>query len=88
LTSLISYLEKYGDKNLVMIFLGDHQPIPLVTGKNASRDVPITIVAKDPAVLDRVSSWGWTDGLKPDPKAPVWPMAAFRNRFLAAFGPK
>jgi len=88
LTSLITYLQRYGDKDLVMVFLGDHQPIPLVTGKNASRDVPVTIVAKDPAVLEKISSWGWTPGLKPDPKAPVWPMASFRNRFLTAFGPQ
>ncbi|GDY28833.1 sulfatase-like hydrolase/transferase [Gandjariella thermophila] len=86
LTSLFSYLEKYGNDNLVMIFLGDHQPIPLVTGGNPSRDVPITIVAKDRQVLDRISGWGWQDGLKPGSQAPVWPMSAFRDRFLTAFG--
>jgi len=86
LSTLISYVQKYGDKNLVLVFLGDHQPAPIVTGTGASRDVPITIVAKDPAVLNRISGWGWTDGLKPDPKAPVWPMSDFRDRFLTAFG--
>jgi hypothetical protein len=88
LNALISYVEKYGDKNLVLVFLGDHQPAPIVTGTDAGRDVPITIVAQDPAVLDRISGWGWTAGLKPDPKAPVWPMSAFRDRFLTAFGPQ
>ncbi len=87
LNMLISYVETYGDKNLVLVFLGDHQPAPIVTGTGVSRDVPIAIVAQDPAVLDRVSSWGWTDGLNPDPKAPVWPMNSFRDRFLTAFGP-
>jgi hypothetical protein len=86
LSTIVSYLEKYGDKNLVLVFLGDHQPSPLITGAGASKDVPITIVARDPAVLDRISDWGWTPGLRPDPKAPVWPMDAFRNRFLTAFG--
>jgi len=86
LSALISYVEKYGDKNLVLIFLGDHQPAPIVTGVGASRDVPITIVAKDPKVLDQISGWGWQDGLNPDPKAPVWPMSSFRDRFLTAFG--
>jgi hypothetical protein len=86
-SSLISYLETYGDDDLVLVMLGDHQPAPLVTGPDASRDVPITIVAKDPAVLDRISGWGWTDGLKPAPAAPVWPMSSFRDRFLTAFGP-
>jgi hypothetical protein len=87
LDTLISYVETYGDDNLVLVFLGDHQPAPVVTGEHASRDVPITIVAHDPAVLDRTGSWGWQDGLKPGPHAPVWRMDAFRDRFLQAFGP-
>src|SRR5262249_7036841 len=86
LNALISYVEKYGDKNLVVVFLGDHQPAPLVTGKDSSRDVPITIVAKDPAVLKQISGWGWQEGLRPHPNAPVWKMDSFRNRFLTAFG--
>ncbi len=86
LGSLLSYVETYGDDDLVVVFLGDHQPAPIITGFGASRDVPITILAKDPAVLDRISGWGWHEGLKPGPDAPVWPMDAFRDRFLAAFG--
>jgi hypothetical protein len=85
LGTLISYVQKYGDDHLVLIFLGDHQPAPIITGAGASRDVPITVIARDPAVLKRVSSWGWQDGLRPDPRAPVWRMDAFRNRFLTAF---
>jgi hypothetical protein len=88
LSSLISYVQKYGDDDMVLVFLGDHQPIPLVAGQNASHDVPITIVAKDPKVMDRVSGWGWTDGLNPAPKAPVWPMSDFRDKFLTTFGPQ
>jgi hypothetical protein len=86
LNTLISYVEKYGDKNLVLVFLGDHQPAPIITGAGDSRDVPITIVARDPAVLNRISGWGWQDGLRPGAQAPVWRMDAFRNRFLTAFG--
>jgi hypothetical protein len=87
LDSLISYVETYGGDNLVLVFLGDHQPAPIVVGDGASRDVPITIVAHDRAVLDRVSGWGWQNGLKPGPQAPVWRMDAFRDRFLTTFGP-
>jgi hypothetical protein len=83
--SLISWVQKYGDDNLVLVFFGDHQPIPLVSGQGASHDVPITIVAHDKSVLDRIAGWGWQDGLKPNPQAPVWPMAAFRDKFLTAF---
>lgn len=86
--SLISYVEKYGDDDLVLVFLGDHQPAPVVTGENADRDVPITIVSRDKKVLDRIAGWNWTDGLKPAPNAPVWKMSDFRDRFLTAFGPK
>ncbi|MET7671399.1 sulfatase-like hydrolase/transferase [Micromonospora luteifusca] len=87
LETLISYVQTYGDDDLVLVFLGDHQPAPVVTGEGASRDVPITIVARDPAVLDRMSGWGWQRGLRPGPDAPVWPMDSFRDRFLTAFGP-
>ncbi|SCF08917.1 Phosphoglycerol transferase MdoB [Micromonospora coriariae] len=87
LETLISYVRTYGDDDLVLVFLGDHQPAPVVTGEGASRDVPITIVAHDPAVLDRVAGWGWQDGLRPGPGAPVWPMDTFRDRFLTTFGP-
>ncbi len=88
LDTLISYVQTYGDDNLVLVYLGDHQPAPIVAGEGATRDVPITIVAKDPAVLDRISSWGWQPGLRPDPRAPVWRMDTFRNQFLGAFGSK
>lgn len=87
LTTLTDWIAKYGNDNLVMIFLGDHQPSPVVTGDNASHDVPITIVAKDPAVISRIAGWGWTDGIKPAANAPVWPMNAFRDKFLTAMGP-
>lgn len=86
LTTLINWITRYGDDNLVMVFLGDHQPSPIAAGANASHDVPITIVAKDPKVLDRITGWGWADGLKPRSGTPVWPMNAFRDRFLTAFG--
>ena len=40
-----------------------------------------------PTVMDRIAGWGWQDGLQPSPHAPVWPMDAFRDRFLTAYGP-
>ncbi|MFG1719909.1 sulfatase [Micromonospora chalcea] len=88
LRTLISYVQRYGDENLVLVFLGDHQPARAITGDGAGKDVPITVVAKDPAVLDRIAGWDWQDGLNPDPQAPVWPMESFRDRFLRAFGPQ
>ncbi len=79
-------MQKYGYVDLVLVFLGDHQPASIITGENPSHDVPITIVTRDRAVLDRIADWRWDDGLKPSPQAPVWPMEAFRDRFMTAFG--
>jgi hypothetical protein len=86
--NLTDYVAKYGDKDTVLVFLGDHQPVPTVVGNHTSRDVPISIVAHDKKVLDRISDWGWEDGLKPGKKAPVWRMDSFRDRFMTAYGPK
>jgi hypothetical protein len=88
LRSVIEWLERYGDEDTVLVFLGDHQPVPTVTAGSTSRDVPVTIVAKDPKVLDRVSDWGWSEGLKPAADAPRWGMDRFRDRFMTAYGPE
>jgi hypothetical protein len=85
---VISFVETYHDNNLVLVVLGDHQPFSIVSGQGPNRDVPITIIAHDPAVMDRISGWGWQDGMRPSPNAPVWPMDAFRDRFLTAYGPQ
>ncbi len=85
LGSLISFVQMADDDNLVLILLGDHQPGPSVSGPAATHEVPITIIARDSTVVDRVSSWGWNAGLRPAADAPVWPMDAFRNRFFDAF---
>ena len=47
--------------------------------------MPITIIAGDPAVLDRVAVVGLDAGDAARAAAPVWPMDAFRDRFLTAF---
>jgi hypothetical protein len=85
LNSLISFVKHLNDKKLVMVMVGDHQPLPIVSGHNSNHDVPISIIAHDPKVLKQIGSWGWGAGLRPKRNAPVWPMSAFRNRFLGAF---
>jgi phosphatidylglycerophosphate synthase len=84
--TILSFVERYGDEKLVVVLLGDHQPATLVSGQGAGHDVPISVIAHDPKVMDQIAVWGWQDGMLPSPQAPVWPMAAFRDRFLTAFG--
>jgi phosphatidylglycerophosphate synthase len=87
LRTIFSFVQRYGDDNLVMVVLGDHQPATLVTGHDdPSHDVPISVIAHDPKVIDQIAGWSWESGMSPSPRAPVWPMAAFRDRFLTAFG--
>jgi hypothetical protein len=85
LSALTSFVQHSRDPNLVVIALGDHQPWTIVSGQQPSHEVPISIIAKDPSVLKKVSGWGWNPGLKPNPGAPVWPMSAFRDRFFSTF---
>jgi phosphatidylglycerophosphate synthase len=86
LSTILSFVQRYGNDDLVIVMLGDHQPATTITGQNASHDVPITVIARDPKVIDRIAGWRWEDGMRPSRQAPVWPMHAFRNRFLGAFG--
>ncbi|HEX4187669.1 MAG TPA: CDP-alcohol phosphatidyltransferase family protein [Solirubrobacteraceae bacterium] len=88
LNTLISFVQHYGKKNLVLMVVGDEQPLPIVSGQGASHDVPISLIAHDPSVLKRIKGWGWGAGLRPSPHARVWPMSAVRDRFLTAFGPR
>jgi hypothetical protein len=85
LGALFSFVQNSDDPNLVLIVVGDHQPAAIVSGENASRDVPISIISKDPAVFGAISQWQWEDGLLPSADAPLWRMDAFRDRFFAAF---
>ena len=87
LRALFSFVEHYGRKNLVLVVVGDHQPSHVVSGYHVGHDVPISIIAQDPEVMRRIAGWDWVEGMRPGPTAPVWPMSAFRNRFLSAFGP-
>ena len=83
--ALTSFLTTYPDPNLVLVVLGDHQPHGYVSGEGAGHDVPVTVIAQDPDVMQRITGWGWQDGLRPSLDAGVWRMDEFRDRFLDAF---
>ncbi|HET9997101.1 MAG TPA: CDP-alcohol phosphatidyltransferase family protein [Nocardioides sp.] len=85
LDALTEFVERSNDEDLVLVVLGDHWPVTTVSGTTPGHDVPISVIANDPAVLRRIDAWGWQDGLRPQSHAQVWPMDAFRDRFLEAF---
>ncbi len=81
-----AFAERRAGAAPLMVVLGDHQPAPFVSQGDSGRDVPVHLIGP-PAILARLDGWGWTPGLIPGPLAPVWGMEAFRDRFVAAFGP-
>lgn len=92
LQSVVSFLTTYADDDLVVVLLGDHQPATIVSGGgpggDPGHDVPVTVLAKDPAVVGALSPWGWDPGMRPSDDAPVWRMDAFRDELLRAYGPE
>ncbi len=83
--ALVWWVTHMNDRNLVLVLMGDHQPTTTISGYGANHEVPVTFIAHDPAVVSRISPWHWQDGLLPGHDAPLWSMAAFRNRFLDTF---
>lgn len=83
--SLVSFTTTFGDEDLVVFIIGDHQPMPYVTDNTENRDVLTHIIARDPAVMAAIEEWQWSDGMLPTDAAPVWRMDAVRDRFIEAF---
>jgi hypothetical protein len=85
LAVLGSYAANFVDGRTLLILVGDHQPAPLITGEDASRDVPIHVISGDPDLLAPFAAWGFTPGMRPPAGAPAKRMDAFRDFFLEAF---
>jgi hypothetical protein len=85
LDALTGFIAASHDPDLVVVMLGDHQPAEIVSGPHPDHDVPVSVIAADPAVLNAISGWGWAQGLRPAPGGSTWGMDRFRDRFLDAF---
>ena len=82
---LASYAANFVDARTLLILVGDHQPAPLITGDDASRDVPIHVITGDPDLLAPFLAWGFRAGMRPPAGAPARRMDEFRDFFLTAF---
>ena len=65
--------------------MGDHEPMSFIAGDGASHEVPVHIIAHDPALLDTLGDGKWTTGMEPDASSPSWPMNTVREHLLTAF---
>ena len=59
------YAARYADDALIIV-VGDHQPPPIINGWGNSADVPIHIISRDKALLERLPDSDWSDGMLPD----------------------
>jgi hypothetical protein len=62
--SLAGYIRAHAN-DMLIIAVGDHQPPTAVTGKDASWDVPVHVISKHRAILDRLLQRGFRNGLEP-----------------------
>ncbi len=75
--TLGGYLQLRADRDFVVILIGDHQPPSLVSGPDASWNVPVHVITGRTALLDRLRQRGFRDGL-----APPHPVAARMHTLL------
>ncbi|OAI17804.1 MULTISPECIES: sulfatase-like hydrolase/transferase [Methylomonas] len=85
LETLISFVLEFGDDRLVLLIVGDHQPLSFVSGDSASRDVPAHLISRDPVLVAAAKDWHWSPGILPDPAAPVEGMETLRAHWLKSF---
>ncbi|HET8790969.1 MAG TPA: alkaline phosphatase [Modicisalibacter sp.] len=65
LAVMTGYAERYLNDDSLLIVLGDHQPAPLITGPDASRDVPIHVISADPKLIAPFIDAGFIAGAIP-----------------------
>ena len=73
-------------RETVYILIGDHQPTANITGERPPWDVPVHIISRDQALLDRFKSQGFSNGLWPDRKV-LGGLHHLTSVLLNGFGP-
>lgn len=79
------YLRGEAPQQLVTVLVGDHQPWAVVSGSDASWQVPVHIISRDTALLDRLVAHGFVRGLVPPPDAAPRPMHQLTPLLLDVF---
>jgi hypothetical protein len=84
---LAGYFTQPEPRDTVYVLLGDHQPTANITGEQASWDVPVHIVSRDPLLLERFKALGFSDGLWPE-RTVLGGLHHLTSLLLAGFGPQ
>jgi hypothetical protein len=62
---LAGFVRERAPDDLLLIVIGDHQPLASVTGPGAPWDVPVHIISRNAPLLQRLQAAGFTPGLTP-----------------------
>jgi hypothetical protein len=77
------WLRQPEPREAVYVLIGDHQPAANVSGEGVPWDVPVHIVSRDTALLERFAARGFRPGLEGD-RAPLGGMHDFTEILLQA----
>ncbi len=83
---LTGYFELPEARDTVYVLVGDHQPTANITGERVPWDVPVHIISRDRALLERFKSQGFSDGLWPDRRV-LGGLHHLTSMLLTGFGP-
>lgn len=79
------YLATQAPEGLMVVMIGDHQPIGTVTGPDARWEVPVHVIGAPPAVADALRAAGFEPGFAP-PEEPLGDMHGLTEIFVRSFG--
>lgn len=86
--SVTEYLVRHPKDDTLIIILGDHQPrTPVANMHEDSWAVPIHIVSRDPALVERFVPFGYAPGIEPPADMKPTPMERFLVDLFKAFSP-
>lgn len=83
---LTGYFELPEPRETIYVLIGDHQPTANITGERPPWDVPVHIISRDRALLDRFKTQGFSDGLWPD-RTVLGEIHHLTSLLLSGFGP-
>lgn len=87
LRTIESFLTERLRGNALVVILGDHQPLPFVTGNAPTRDVPVHVVSRNGELVRMLGSGWLSPGMQPAAGTAALPIEDFRGRLIETFTP-
>lgn len=81
---LAGWLRLRDDLDLVLLIIGDHQPLAAVSGEGANWEVPVHLITARPALREAFLAAGFVPGLEPGTQV-LGGMAELNRLVLRAF---